>query len=90
MLKVYARNVHLSLYQKLLFTPIKLVTMRTAASGAQNIVHAVVEQDYNLVNGGYYKEHQLAQDNSEFDNMEELGRKLWELSEQAVNSISTK
>ena len=56
--------------------------MRSAASGAQNIIHAVVEKEDNLVNGGFYKECKLASDdNSKMDGMSDIGLQLWELSE---------
>ena len=57
--------------------------MRSASSGAQNIIHAVVEDKDQLVNGGFYKECRLAvEDNSKMDKMSDLGQQLWELSEK--------
>ena len=57
--------------------------MRSAASGAQNIINAVVEDADNLVNGGFYKECKLAtQENSKIDNMKEVSQELWQLSEE--------
>ena len=56
--------------------------MRSAASGAQNIIHAVVEDKDNLVNGGFYKECKLASDDdSKMDGMSDVGMQLWEISE---------
>ena len=57
--------------------------MRSASSGAQNIINAVVEDKDHLVNGGFYKECRLAvEDNSKMDNMSDVGQQLWELSEK--------
>lgn len=56
--------------------------MRSASSGAQNIIQAVVEDENNLVNGGFYKECKLAvEENAKMDDMSEIGQKLWEISE---------
>ena len=56
--------------------------MRSAWSGAQNIIQAVVEDENNLVNGGFYKECKLATEaNAKMDDMSETGQKLWEISE---------
>ena len=59
-----------------------LLFMRSASSGAQNIIQAVVEDENNLVNGGFYKECKLAvEQNAKMDDMAEIGQKLWEISE---------
>jgi len=78
-----ARHVDIKFYQKILFAPIMFLFMRSAASGAQNIINAVVEDADNLVNGGFYKECKLAtQENSKIDNMKEVSQELWQLSEE--------
>ena len=56
--------------------------MRSASSGAQNIIQAVVEDEDNLVNGGFYKECKLASvENAKMDDMFDVGGQLWEISE---------
>jgi len=77
-----ARHVDIKFYKKILFLPIMLLFMRSASSGAQNIIQAVVEDENNLVNGGFYKECKLAaEQNAKMDDMAEIGQKLWEISE---------
>lgn len=77
-----ARNVDIKFYKKILFLPIMFLFMRSASSGAQNIIQAVVEDENNLVNGGFYKECKLAaEENAKMDDMSEIGQQLWEISE---------
>jgi len=77
-----ARHTNIKFYQKILFLPIMFLFMRSAASGAQNIIHAVVEDKDKLVNGGFYKECKLASDDdSKMDGMSDVGLQLWEISE---------
>ena len=62
--------------------PLLYIIMRSASSGAQNIIQAVVEDEDNLVNGGFYRECELAiEANAKFDELSEVGQKLWEISE---------
>lgn len=80
-----ARHVHIPFYKKILFMPIAFLFMRSAARGAQNIIQAVVEEDQNLVSGGFYKECKLAaKENSKLEDMAETGMQLWEISEKLV------
>ena len=76
------RNSDASFIKRILFMPIIFVLMRSAASGAQNIIQAVVEDEDNLVNGGYYKECELAAEaNAKMDKLSKIGQQLWEISE---------
>ena len=60
--------------------------MRSAASGSQSIIHAIVEDQDNLVNGGFYKECKLASDeDGKMDGMADVGMKLWEISENLTS-----
>jgi len=78
-----ARHVHIPVYKKLLFMPFAFMFMRSAWRGAQNIVHAVVEDDQNLVSGGFYKECKIAaKENSKLDEMADTGLQLWEISQK--------
>jgi len=78
-----SRHVHIPMYKKILFMPIAFMFMRSAARGAQNIIHAVVEEDQNLVSGGFYRECQLAaKENSKLEEMSDIGMQLWEISEK--------
>ena len=62
--------------------PLLYIIMRSAASGAENIIQAVVEDEDNLVNGGFYRECELAAEaNAKFDELSEVGQQLWEISE---------
>jgi len=80
-----ARHVHIPFYKKILFMPIAFLFMRSATRGAQNIIQAVVEEDQNLVSGGFYKECKLAaKENSKLEDMAETGMQLWEISEKLV------
>ena len=76
------RNSGVSLFKWILFMPMLYIIMRSAASGAENIIQAVVEDEDNLVNGGFYRECELAAEaNAKFDEMSEVGQQLWEISE---------
>jgi len=80
------RNSDASFLKKFLAMPILLLFMRSAASGAQNIIQAVLEDEDTLVNGGFYQECKLsAENNAKFDDMSENGQKLWEISEKLTN-----
>ncbi len=43
-----ARNVEIPWYKKVLFAPIAFMFMRSSSQGAQNIIHAVVEDNDKL------------------------------------------
>ena len=76
------RNADASLIKRILFLPLVLMAMRSAASGAQSIIQAVLEDENELVNGGFYKECKLAaEENAKMDELSEIGQQLWEISE---------
>jgi len=78
-----ARHVHIPAYKKILFMPFAFMFMRSAWRGAQNIVQAVVEDDQNLVSGGFYKECKIATtENAKLDNLTDTGLQLWEISQK--------
>jgi light-dependent protochlorophyllide reductase len=78
-----ARHVNIPFYKKVLFMPIAFMLMRSAARGAQNIIQAVVEEDQNLISGGFYRECKLAtKENSKLEEMSEVGLQLWDISEK--------
>jgi len=77
-----ARHVNIPFYKKILFMPIAFMFMRSAARGAQNIIQAVVEEEQNLISGGFYRECRLAsKENGKLEEMSEVGLQLWEISE---------
>jgi len=78
-----ARHVHIPAYKKILFMPFAFMFMRSAWRGAQNIVQAVVEDDQNLISGGFYKECKIAtKENTKLDDMSDTGLQLWEISQK--------
>lgn len=77
-----SRHVHISFLKKILFLPIMFLFMRSAARGAQNIIQAVVEDEDKLVNGGFYRECKLADENTGLDAKSQIGKELWRLSEE--------
>jgi NAD(P)-dependent dehydrogenase (short-subunit alcohol dehydrogenase family) len=77
-----ARSVSIPLYKKVLFLPIVMLFMRSAARGAHNIIHAAVEDADNLVNGGFYRECKVSmEDDTRLEGLTDSGKLLWELSE---------
>ena len=78
-----ARHVHIPAYKKILFMPFAFMFMRSGWRGAQNIVQAVVEDDQNLLSGGFYRECKIAaKENTKLDEMADTGLQLWEISEK--------
>jgi len=78
-----ARHVNIPFYKKILFLPIAFMFMRSAARGAQNIIQAVVEEEQNLISGGFYRECKLAsKENAKLEEKSEVGLQLWEISEK--------
>ncbi|TRY68392.1 hypothetical protein TCAL_06208 [Tigriopus californicus] len=73
--------------KKLLILPFAFLFMRSASRGAQNIVHAVVEDKGQLTNGAYYADCQLAlKENKKLDAMASEGQELWRLSDDLIRS----
>jgi len=78
-----ARHTNIPTYKKLLFLPIAFMFMRSGARGAENIVQAVVEDEQQLVSGGFYRECKLAaEEEVKLTAMAETGRQLWDISER--------
>ena len=81
------RNSNASYLKIFLAMPILFLFMRSAASGAQNIIQAVLEDEDTLVNGGFYEECKLsAMKNAKFDDLSDIGQQLWEISEKLTGT----
>ncbi len=79
------RSVSVSFMQKILVTPVMLLIQRSAAQGAQNIVHATIEDKGKLQSGAMYKDGEVSSELNEY--MSTFGddcKKLFELSERLV------
>ena len=80
------RNSNASFWKVFIAMPILFLFMRSAASGAQNIIQAVLEDEDTLVNGGFYQECKLsAEENAKFDDMSDIGQQLWGISENLTS-----
>lgn len=84
------RNVQFPFYKKLLLGPLMRMIQRTSAQGAQNIVHATLEDKDKLQSGGMYRDGKIAKDETEYmDSLDkDLPRKLWDLSETLLSKRS--
>jgi dehydrogenase/reductase SDR family protein 13 len=80
------RNVKFPLYKKLILTPVMLLIQRTSVQGAQNVIHATLEDKGNLKSGEMYRDGEVAQEETEYvDSLgKDVPRRLWELSEKLV------
>ena len=80
------RNSNASFWKIFFAMPILFLFMRSAASGAQNIIQAVLEDEDTLVNGGFYQECKMsAEENAKFDDMSDIGQQLWGISENLTS-----
>jgi len=80
------RNSDATFWKILIAMPILFLFMRSAASGAQSIIQAVLEDEETLVNGGFYEECKLsAEKNAKFDEMSDNGQQLWGISENLTS-----
>jgi len=80
------RNSNASFWKIFFSMPILFLFMRSAASGAQNIIQAVLEDEDTLVNGGFYQECKMsAEENAKFDDMSDIGQQLWGISENLTS-----
>ena len=51
--------------------------------GSHNIVFLCLEEKSKLVNGGFYRDGKIeVKENAKLDTMEDVGDKLWDLSEK--------
>ena len=76
-----ARNVDIPLRRKLLMAPFVLMFMRTAHQGIQNILYPVLQDQGQLVNGGFYRDGQLvAKEDDRINDSLQSNAQLWELS----------
>ena len=59
--------------------------MRSSKEGAQNIIHAVLEDKSHFKSGYFYRDFQLAaRENTKVDGLMEISRQLWSLSEEVT------
>lgn len=75
------RNVLDKWWRKLLAGlayPLILFTFKNATQGAQTNIYCVLEDDQNLVKGGYYADCKLSKTSSPQVEDRELARSLWE------------
>jgi len=79
-----ARHVHFPFYKKVMFLPIAVMFMRSAARGAHNILHAALEDTSKLTQGGFYRECVVSKQSAErLDQLQaSTGPALWKISEQ--------
>lgn len=82
------RNVKFPLYKKLMFTPVMLLIQRTSVQGAQNVIHATLEDKEHLKSGEMYRDGEVAKEETEYvDSLgKDVPRMLWELSEKLVDN----
>jgi len=80
------RHVQFPFYKKLLLGPLMLMIQRNSVQGAQNIIHATLEDRDKLESGGMYRDGQIAKEETKYmDSLDkDLPQKLWNLSEQLL------
>jgi len=79
-----ARNVGLSLTKKILMAPFAFLFMRTSQEGAQNIIHAVLEEESFFKSGYFYRDFFATKENQKVDENMELSPQFWTLSEEVT------
>jgi hypothetical protein len=80
-----ARNVDIPWYKKILLAPIALIFMRSADEGAQNIIHAVLEDSDQLESGKFYRDfNPSSKENAKVDELLNICDQFWSLSEEVV------
>lgn len=84
------RNVSFSFPKKLLVAPLMLMIQRTSTQGAQNIIHATIEDKDKLQSGMMYRDGEIGTEHMEYANSlgEDLPEKLFNLSDQLLNKDS--
>jgi len=76
-----ARNVHMPLTRKIMMIPFLFLFVRTSHQGAQNIIHATIQDLDKLQNGGFYRYGKLSvRENEKLESMSETGKQLYETS----------
>mmetsp|Transcript_21156 Transcript_21156/g.32153 ORF Transcript_21156/g.32153 Transcript_21156/m.32153 type:complete len:362 (+) Transcript_21156:153-1238(+) len=80
------RNVSFSFPKKVLIAPLMLMIQRTSNQGAQNIIHATIEDKEKLQSGMMYRDGEIGTEHMEYaDSLgEDLAEKLFNLSEQLL------
>mmetsp|Transcript_14957 Transcript_14957/g.35693 ORF Transcript_14957/g.35693 Transcript_14957/m.35693 type:complete len:378 (-) Transcript_14957:8-1141(-) len=84
------RHVQFPFYKKLLLGPLMLMIQRNSVQGAQNIIHATLEDRDKLESGGMYRDGQIAKskETKYMDSLDkDLPLKLWNLSEQMLKGM---
>jgi len=77
-----ARHTDYPTWKKVLLAPLFFMIMRSAARGAENIIQAVLEEDEELVPGGFYRECKIApEENAKLEGLGDVGIRLWDISE---------
>merc|ERR1712110_372392 len=81
-----ARNVGLTFIKKLLMAPFAFLFMRSSNEGAQNIIHAVLEEADYFKSGYMYRDFELGKrgENQKVDENMELSTQFWNLSEEVT------
>ena len=78
-----ARNVHFPLRRKIMMIPFLFLFVRSSHQGAQNIIHATVQDLQKLQVGGFYRDGKLSvRENEKLDSMSDTGIQLYEVSEK--------
>jgi len=76
-----ARNVHFPFTRKLMMIPFLFLFVRSSHQGAQNIIHATIQDLQLLQNGGFYRDGKLSvRENEKLELMSETGKELYEVS----------
>ena len=81
------RHVAFPLHKRLMLTPIMGLIQRTSLQGAQNIVHATLENRDSLQSGSLYRDGEIAQKETDYINSigDDAPKKLWNLSKDLVD-----
>merc|ERR1711997_348317 len=76
-----ARNVHFPLTRKIMMLPFLFFFVRTSHQGAQNIIHATIQDLDMLQNGGFYRDGKLSvRENEKLELLSETGKELYDVS----------
>lgn len=76
-----ARNVHIPLTRKIMMIPFLFFFVRSSHQGAQNIIHATIQDLDMLQNGGFYRDGKLSvRENEKLESMSDTGKQLYDVS----------
>lgn len=76
-----ARNVHFPLSRKIMMIPFLFFFVRSSHQGAQNIIHATIQDLDLLQNGGFYRDGKLSvRENEKLELLSETGKELYDVS----------